>query len=771
MKIFATPNRSNPESAPWGAKSKLTLSRKILFVWTVTVIAALVSMALLFYFLLSRYNETIAKEQLSSSHISLNQQLNKHMAEMTAQAKTLATREDVINSMNFISKYQNKRNYDAIAFDGEKKKLAAQLAEIATDYTEIIIYDWDQEAMALKYCDPVNTNQYAITSYQNGKPVLFSTLENKTTYLKTELWDGFHIYNKIPKNTDLNLTEIRGTIHADILAPIIRKNVKTKKNTVGMVHIGDNVSKYVSVIISPLIGLPAELYSKTQIENLISPFTKNLGGAENNLDTLFNGKDNFWLETPTHYWSIRPFSLQKGLTAYVGITMDKGALNAQYKPLMTSALWVIFIMVILLLPMGFWFIHRIVTHPVQMLLDGVERVSDGKYDALKLINSHDELGSLARSFETMAKEVQIREKKLADILELAPEGIVTINENFKITLFNKGAERVFGYSAKEVKGKSINILLPKRFRKNHYKHIKSFDGSEKSFSKMGSRGEVSGLHKNGEEFPASASISKLIVGSEKVYTVLIHDITERNNAEEAILSAKLDAEIANESKSHFLASMSHELRTPLNAIIGMSDMIKAEYFGDLNKKYKEYAGDIAHSGEHLLLLVNELLDISTIEAGEHTLNKQPFSILTLVKDCIKIVKLPASQKEVRLLYDIPETLPPLVADKQAVRKVLINLLTNAIKFIPGEGNVGVTATQDDTHIIIAVKDNGPGIPKDKIADLTKPFVRVENNAHKTTEGWGLGLAISKSLMEMHNGSLKIESTEGKGTTVYISFLK
>lgn len=751
--------------------SKLTLSRKILFVWTITIVAALASTAILFHFLLSSYNETIAKEQLSSSYISLNQQLSGHMAEMVSLAESLATREDVINSMNFISKYQNKRNYDAIAFDGEKKRLANQLSEISTDYTEISFYDWDQEIMALKYCDPGNTNHFAITSYRNGKPTLFSRVENKTNFLKTSLWDDFHIYKKIPKITGLNLSETKGPIHGDIVVPIIRGKEKDDKNTVGMVHIGDNLSKYVSVVISPLIGSPAELYSREQIENILSPFKDELGALEKTLDSLSQGQDSLFFETTTHYWNVYPFSFQKGLTAYITLTIDKKGLDSQFNTLMTSALWVIFIMVIFLLPMGVWFIHRIITHPIQMLLDDVKHVSGGEYDTIESSNNNDELGSLARSFETMAKEVQIREKKLADILELAPEGIIAINEHFKITLFNKGAERVFGYRAKEVLGKSINILLPKHFRKDHNKHIKSFDATEESYSRMGRRGEISGLHKNGEEFPAAASISKLVVGNEKVYTVLIQDITERKNAEEAILSAKLDAEMANESKSHFLASMSHELRTPLNAIIGMSDMIKEQYFGDLNDKYKEYAGDIVHSGEHLLSLVNELLDISTIEAGKHTLNIQSFSIEAMVKDCIKIVKLRASQKEISLNYDIPKTLPPLEADKQAVRKVLINLLSNAIKFMPQGGTVDVLATEDDTHIIIVVKDNGPGIPKDKISDLTKPFARLESNAHKAVEGWGLGLAISKSLMEMHGGTIKIESVVGEGTSVSISFLK
>lgn len=748
-------------------KSKLTISRKILFTWAVTIVFALVSVAIVFQFLLSRYNETIAKEQLASQFTSVKQQLDGRIEDMKSQALVLASREDISSGVNLISNYQNKKNYDAIAFDGEKKKIAIQLAEIANDYTEMVIYDRDQDIIALKYCDLEDQDHFAITSYRGGKPIIFSALRGKSDYIETSLWGDLHHYQRSDQSLGLSLSEVDGSIHADVLSPVIRKRIKDDR-TVGLVHIGDNLTRYVDEDISPTIGLQAHLYSKTQLESIFTEIGAGMKGAKNKLEENIN---NIWVDTPTHYWSIHSFSLQGSPVVYIALTREKKTLNSQFGALQDSLMWVMLIMVIILLPMGIWFIRRIITLPVQMLLDGVEQVSDGKYNALKLLDSQDELGSLARSFENMAREVQVREQKLADILGLAPEGIVTINEKFHITLFNKGAERVFGYSAEEVLGKPINILLPHRFRGGHNKHIESFSASEKSYSKMGRRGEIAGLHKGGEEFPASASISKLNVCDEKLFTVLIQDTTERKSAEAELLSAKLGAEMANESKSHFLASMSHELRTPLNAIIGMSDMIKGEYFGDLNDKYKEYAGDIVHSGEHLLSLVNELLDISTIEAGKQELILEQLSVQNLVEDSFKIVKLRADQGGVVLHQDIPDTLSPLMADKQSVRKILLNLLTNSIKFMPDGGKVDVTATEDDSHIILTVKDNGSGIPEDKVAGLMKPFARFENDAHKSIEGWGLGLAISKALMDMHGGTIRIESVEGQGTTVFVSFSK
>ena len=140
-------------------------------------------------------------------------------------------------------------------------------------------------------------------------------------------------------------------------------------------------------------------------------------------------------------------------------------------------------------------------------------------------------------------------------------------------------------------------------------------------------------------------------------------------------------------------------------------------------------------------------------------------------DCIKIVKIRAAQGGVNIHRNIPKTLPPLKADMQAARKILLNLLSNAIKFMPEGGTVDISATENDSHITLSVKDNGVGIPKDKITSLMKPFARFKNHAHKAVEGWGLGLAISKSLMEMHDGTIWINSVEGQGTTVHISFPK
>jgi len=238
---------------------------------------------------------------------------------------------------------------------------------------------------------------------------------------------------------------------------------------------------------------------------------------------------------------------------------------------------------------------------------------------------------------------------------------------------------------------------------------------------------------------------------------------------QAATEALVEAEQANQAKSEFLATMSHEFRTPLNAILGFSDIISHQYLGPHGeKKYREYAADIHSSGEHLLELVNDLLDISAIEAGKQSLNKEGLTVTEMVAESFHAVSQKAQEKSIDLLTEIPETLPPLYADKRATRQILLNLLTNAVKFTPEGGRITVSASASNREIILKVADTGQGIPAERLPNLTEPFTKGAVDPHRTVDGWGLGLTITKSLIDLHDGKLDIASTVGKGTTVTVT---
>jgi len=228
---------------------------------------------------------------------------------------------------------------------------------------------------------------------------------------------------------------------------------------------------------------------------------------------------------------------------------------------------------------------------------------------------------------------------------------------------------------------------------------------------------------------------------------------------------KIRAEEANQSKSEFLANMSHELRTPLNAINGFSDIMKKELFGPLgDPRYAEYVNDILFSGQHLLSLINDILDMSKIEAGKMTLNTEAMQMNDMVSQVIRIVRGRAEDNRLRLVYD-ESILPEIEADPRAVKQILLNLTTNAIKFTPEGGVVTLAVEPRSAGLIIRVSDTGIGISKEDIARLAQPFEQIDSDHSRQHEGTGLGLALSKSLVELHGGNFTIESVVGQGTTV------
>ena len=231
------------------------------------------------------------------------------------------------------------------------------------------------------------------------------------------------------------------------------------------------------------------------------------------------------------------------------------------------------------------------------------------------------------------------------------------------------------------------------------------------------------------------------------------------------------AEDANRAKSAFLANMSHELRTPLNAIMGFSEVLENELFGPMqNKKYKNYAGDIHDSGRYLLTLINDILDLSRIEAGRHELLEEPTHVRECMDHASSMLAARAKEKSIKIRIDAPANLPKLLCDYRALNQIAINLLTNAVKFTPNGGVVAMLARiMPDGRMTLVVSDNGPGIPMAEQQQLLSAFSRGTHATKLAIEGAGLGLPIVKGLLDVHGGRLEISSEPGRGTDVICSF--
>jgi signal transduction histidine kinase len=256
------------------------------------------------------------------------------------------------------------------------------------------------------------------------------------------------------------------------------------------------------------------------------------------------------------------------------------------------------------------------------------------------------------------------------------------------------------------------------------------------------------------------------LGQESLMILIARDVTRRVDAEKALLHAKHVAEHSSRSKTEFLHNMSHELRTPLNAIIGFSEVMQRETFGPIGAQYVGYAKDIHDSGRHLLSVISDILDVAKIESGRFDLTEEHVALADIFDSAIRLVRERAARTGVTLLAPVAQDLPTVRVDGRVLKQVLLNLVDNATKFTASGGHVVVTAAMVASGSLdITVKDNGIGIPADRIEGVMQPFGQVDSSLSRKYGGTGLGLPLAKRFMEMHGGSLMLRSEFGVGTTV------
>ena len=364
------------------------------------------------------------------------------------------------------------------------------------------------------------------------------------------------------------------------------------------------------------------------------------------------------------------------------------------------------------------------------------------------------------------RDAKLMDARFRDLLESTPDGIVMANPTGHIVIANTQAERLFGYEPGELRGCSVDLLLPERFRRAHVGHRSNYFLQPRKRA-MGSGLDLAGLRKDGTEFPIEISLSPLRTEESEFVMSAIRDISERKRFEHALREKNVELANANQAKDRFLASMSHELRTPLNAIIGFTGTMLMKLPGPLTGDQDKQLRTVQTNARHLLALINDLLDVAKIEAGKAELNIEAVDCRQVVEEAVATLHQHAEAKGLQLIVELPEQAVLLQTDKRALSQIVLNLVGNAIKFTDA-GSVRLALNRsrkgDEWSTRIEVEDTGIGIPKEDQARLFGAFSRVGAPHAKTPEGTGLGLHLSQKLAGVLGGEISLVSGGGTGST-------
>jgi PAS domain S-box-containing protein len=374
-----------------------------------------------------------------------------------------------------------------------------------------------------------------------------------------------------------------------------------------------------------------------------------------------------------------------------------------------------------------------------------------------------------KAAEMALRHAEAEARELRSILDTATDGVIVLDREGHVLAGNRSAEALFGYESHEITALTFDDLFAPESQRVALDYL---DGLLRAgvASVLNDGREVIGRVRQGGLIPLFMTMGRIGDGDEK-FCAVFRDISQWKKAEEELLSSKREAEKTSSAKSEFLAKISHEIRTPLNSIIGFSEVMMEERFGPIgNERYRQYIKDIHSSGGHVVSLLNDLLDLSKIEAGKLELTFARVDLNMQVQQCVALMQPQANRERIIIRTSLAPTLPPVVADARSVRQIVINLLSNSVKFTGAGGQVIVSTTLNDNgEVVLRVRDTGVGMSEQDILVALEPFRQLATSTRWGSSGTGLGLPLTKALAEANRANFSITSRPNSGTLVEISF--
>jgi signal transduction histidine kinase len=671
-------------------KSKNNLSKKIISGLLLTLILAFGLSGFFISYLANRDFKKNAILKIQGTRANLINHASEMESNLLRNAKKLAEMNEIIAPVNMISRYSSKKDYQAIIFDPEKKKLARELQKRASGHNHGLVAVYDGFGTLISfYFTNWTGERTGIVSFDNGEPVfLLSGIPD------FETWTGYPMPNVFEGQMDAPVPKInQGTflIHYNRLAlevcvPVQKKYTNGKIETVGFIR----VLNFLDQDFMSYMGAKTDTACLLFINNKKSIGTiKDLAFPDSfsHPASLFEDKiiGERLIEYENHFFDVRFFPVNDGRRVFFAFGLEKNVLDKELFRTKAVVLGAIFLSLLLVIPVGLIFLNRVVSQPMEKLVVGAKTIQQGIYDQPINYESSDDLGQLARAFNEMSLSIKQREE------DLQGQGKQLLSLNKELVQHRHNLLNMVEERTKELE--KTNIALKK---------------------------------------------------------------------------SRIAAEEASQTKSEFLATMSHELRTPLNAIIGFSEILAQKTFGELNTRQEKYVKNVLTSGQHLLSLINDILDISKVEAGKMELELSTIFIKTLVETSLMMIKEKAMKNGIKLDLKVEKKLSTLSveADARKLKQIMFNLLSNAVKFTPKGGSVCVLARIENGQCIkVSVTDSGIGIAPENQARAFGEFEQIDSSHARLQQGTGLGLALTRKFVELHGGRIWVESEgEGKGSS-------